>query len=291
MNAYEFYVLEQFLHIRQRFPINCQECVFDHLKSIYCAYNWYLLTYEEHLYYYDLQSMAEEATSEQTYCALMPAIDEKTKKIKLTPIRHSSDGEGVVVPLPTAEVISMVWRERNIRHKNVEVKEQLKTKNLSNEPLTDPKSTKQEPILYSDNVSDVAGDCTVNLSICKNKDASELDISNQDIPIIYAEKEFEITQSSVILSTDNTQNSVTSTFRQEYECDPSKNCMDNNESQNQLLSTLDMRMENIFFESSVVHVLEDPHHTKHNACDDVITDMILETEAPCIDNICEQNSI
>merc|ERR1712150_40423 len=73
-----------------------------------------------------------------------------------------------------------------------------------------------------------------------------------------------------------------STFRQEYECDPSKNCMDNNESQNQLLSTLDMRMENIFFESSVVHVLEDPHHTKHNACDDVITDMILETEAPCI---------
>lgn len=129
MNAFELYVLEQFLKIRNRFPIQCQESVYDHLKSIYCAWNWSLLAYEEHKYYYELQAMSEEANHEDTYCVLMPSIDEETKQIKLTPIRHSSDANGNIVSLPVGDVMYMVLCERSARDiKVMNIKEQLAIK-------------------------------------------------------------------------------------------------------------------------------------------------------------------
>lgn len=78
MLAFELYVLEQFLKIRNRFALSCEESLYDRMKSIYCAANWSLLSYEDHVYYYNLQAFSEEASS--NLCALMPSIDINTQK-------------------------------------------------------------------------------------------------------------------------------------------------------------------------------------------------------------------
>lgn len=113
MLAFELYVLEQFLKIRNRFALSCEESLYDRMKSIYCAANWSLLSYEDHVYYYNLQAFSEEASS--NLCALMPSIDINTQKIVLTPIQHSSDINGNIEYISIEQVMSMIFMERSAR--------------------------------------------------------------------------------------------------------------------------------------------------------------------------------
>jgi len=113
MLAFELYVLEQFLKIRNRFALSCQESLYDRIKSIYCTANWSLLSYEDHVYYYNLQAFSEEAST--NLCALMPSIDINTQKIVLTPIQHSSDINGNIEYISIEQVMSMIFMERSAR--------------------------------------------------------------------------------------------------------------------------------------------------------------------------------
>jgi len=117
MIAFEIYVLEQFLKIRNKFALRCQDSLYERMKSVYCAANWSLLSCEDLTYYYQLQAFSEEASN--SLCVIMPSIDSNTQKITFTPIQQSADTDGNIQHLSIEQVMTMVFTERSTRSQKI----------------------------------------------------------------------------------------------------------------------------------------------------------------------------